>query len=332
MTYLYFVSIFALSTCGGLFATGVVLKYLHKKAILDHPNERSSHSTPTPRGGGIAIVAIALSAMAIVATIFKNNELILWPVIFSTLLLASLSWVDDLRSLGPGIRFLTQTCAVGLTLFFMPAPEFGYLGGFLPIAIEKILLGLAWVWFINLFNFMDGIDGISGVEIITITLGVVIVSTLYTLSPQLQFISLALGGASLGFLKWNWHKAKIFMGDVGSIPIGYLLGWMLIHLAGEGFVFVALILPLYHLSDATITLLKRAFRKEKIWQAHREHFYQQATQAGIAHNRVVLSITALNIALLGLALYSITNGLVAFFLGLLATFSLLYFFATRKKQ
>lgn len=279
-------------------ATSMTLKYLRKKAILDHPNERSSHSTPTPRGGGIGLLAAIIPALILI-NIFSDATLAaFWVVLASTLALALLSWLDDLHTLGAGIRFLLQFLAVGISLYVMPNPEGGYLGGVLPIWIEKCLLGIGWVWFINLFNFMDGIDGISGVEIATIALGISLIAYLNSLDFKYVQSGLVFCAAAIGFLRWNWHKAQIFMGDVGSVPIGFMLGWLLILLAGEGFIIAALILPLYYLADATITLLKRAKRGEKIWQAHREHYYQKATQSGLSHDQVALRILFLNILLI----------------------------------
>jgi len=114
--------------------------------------------------------------------------------------------------------------------------------------------------------------------------------------------ALAVAAATAGFLAWNWHPAKIFLGDIGSVGLGYLLAWLLLALAAMGEWEAALILPLYYLADATITLLRRLARKEKVWQAHREHYYQQAVQNGRSHARVSAAVATTNLALVALAL------------------------------
>ena len=147
-------------------------------------------------------------------------------------------------------------------------------------------IGLGWVWFINLFNFMDGIDGISGVECLGIGLGVAVIAALDGVPSGHGSLGICLAAAAAGFLIWNWHPAKVFMGDVGSVPLGFLIGWLLLDMAAAGAWAPAVILPAYYLADATITLLRRLLRGAAPWQAHRDHFYQQATQAGRSHARV----------------------------------------------
>jgi len=286
-----------------LSGTGGVIRLLRARAILDYPNERSSHSTPTPKGGGIAVIGwIAIAWVAIA-----------WPtpmagdataIIVAALGLAVLSWIDDLRGLNPVWRLLAQVIAVTfvLSLSWDPStPENGYFGGLLPGAWDILAAGLAWVWFINLFNFMDGIDGIAGVETAAIGIGVALVAAMAGLAPLFGPFGIAVAASALGFLWWNWHPAKIFLGDVGSVPLGFLLGWLLLELAAAGQWAPAIILPLYYLADATLTLMRRGLRGEKIWQAHREHFYQHAVAHGLKHAEVVRYILFANVALMACA-------------------------------
>jgi UDP-N-acetylmuramyl pentapeptide phosphotransferase/UDP-N-acetylglucosamine-1-phosphate transferase len=161
---------------------------------------------------------------------------------------------------------------------------------------------LGWTWFINLYNFMDGIDGLTGVETISIATGLCLVMTWAGIdAPYVDFLTLALTGACLGFLVHNWHPARIFLGDIGSVPLGYVVGFCLLSLAVKGHLAAALILPLYYLFDSGITITRRALRGEKIWQAHREHFYQHAAQGTGRHDRVVLWIALANATLVAAA-------------------------------
>lgn len=333
MTFFQFITLFISVGLISMSATGIILKYLHKKEILDHPNQRSSHSTPTPRGGGIGILIAIIPAIALVNFTSDAPLVGTIPVLCFALLLAGLSWVDDLRTLGPGIRFFCQILSVMMTLYFLPSPTDGYLGGVAPLWLEKVILAFGWIWFINLFNFMDGIDGITGVEVISISSGVVLISLFSSLSTEYTQTGLILAAAALGFLKWNWHKAKVFMGDVGSVPLGFILGWVLILLIAEGFLIASMLVALYYLCDASLTLFKRALRKEKIWLPHREHYYQLATQAGLSHGQTVIRIAFVNMGLLFCAWMSLSGfSLIALCFGFCLVACLLYHFATYKKE
>ncbi|MBF0268021.1 MAG: glycosyltransferase family 4 protein [Alphaproteobacteria bacterium] len=289
-------------------------RWLIRKAILDLPNERSSHSVPTPRGGGLAVMAVVLAVWSMLGLQLGAPQE-LWIVIPAALLLMGLSWIDDRKGLSPLIRLAVQAVAVGIGLLALPAGPVFQDG--LPWWLDRTLAGLAWLWFVNLFNFMDGIDGISGVETIAIGTGVALLVEMCALHPDLYDLALVLVAVALGFLVWNWHPAKIFLGDVGSVPLGFLLGWLLLTLAALGLWAPALLLPAYYLADATITLFKRALRREKIWQAHRSHFYQQAVQAGNSHARVASWIGLANFLLIGLALLSLEKPVPALVAGLL---------------
>lgn len=281
--------------------TGLVLSYLKRNAIFDRPNERSSHTGLVPRGGGLAVVAVIAVAWAILAGL--QDWIATATVLAAAALLAGVSWVDDLRSLPPSIRLLAQVAAVLPPLLLMgaKAPIFQ---GLLPGGLDLALGGLLWIWFINLFNFMDGIDGITGVETACVGAGIALIAG-HAPQPGLDpMLAATAATAAIGFLWWNWHPAKVFLGDVGSVPLGFLLGWLLLNLASDGYWAAALILPLYYLADATITLGRRAARGEAVWEAHREHFYQRAVQAGRNHAAVSLGVGVCGLALVGLAALS----------------------------
>lgn len=284
----------------------IVTIWLRRRAILDHPNRRSSHARPVPRGGGIALLAALLVMIPVAAR--AGLPVPPLPIMAGFLILSAVSWRDDLRSLPASLRLAVQAVIVAAMLW--AAPELNILPGVGWVGWAGYpLTALLWLWFINLFNFMDGIDGIAGVEITAIGLGVVALAGFAEAggAPSAA-VSLAalLTGAALGFLVWNWHPARIFLGDVGSIPIGFALGWLLLALAQQGYWSAALILPAYYLADATVTLLRRAVRGARVWRAHREHFYQQAVQAGRSHGWVAGRIAGLNAALVVCALVAET--------------------------
>ena len=153
--------------------TGAVLRVLERRAILDHPNERSSHSVPTPRGGGLAVVAVILAAWTAIAA-FAGTLGTISPALIAAAALAAVSWVDDVRGLGPAPRLVAQAVAVAVGLVALPGagPVFQ---GIFPPALDALFAGLVWLWFVNLFNFMDGIDGISGVESVSVGAGLCLV-------------------------------------------------------------------------------------------------------------------------------------------------------------
>lgn len=274
-----------------------LLRLLRKKAILDHPNERSSHAVPTPKGAGLLLIPVVSVIWCVLSLVPGGID---FPsdvpeIALLAILLCGFSWIDDIRGLSALLRLVAHAISAGLGLWLLPNDTLVFQGLFPPV-LDQVLAVILWVWFINLFNFMDGIDGITGIESLIIGLGVALVGTG---APAL--LGLVIAAAALGFLKWNWHPAKIFMGDVGSVPIGFLLGWLLLDLAGQGHWAAALILPAYYLLDATVTLVRRGLKGEKVWQAHREHFYQQAVQRGLSHGTVSALVFLLGVMLIAFA-------------------------------
>lgn len=290
--------------------TRAVLHLLRRRNIVDNPNERSSHAAPTPRGGGIAVIAVLVGAWTILWATghgFAGGAMF-WLVIGGAAVLAAVSWVDDVRGGLPAApRFLIQMAAVAAGLFALPA-DGAILQGAVPLWADRLIAGLLWLWFINLFNFMDGIDGITGCKTGTIGIGIFVVGLTAGTAAPLALPGLAAAGVAVGFLVWNWAPAKVFLGDVGSVPLGHLLGWLLLMLAAMGHWDAALLLPAYYLADASLTLARRLARGEKPWQAHREHAYQVAVRAGRSHAEVSLMIAAVGIALAGLTLVGLGGG------------------------
>ena len=266
--------------------TRIATIVLRRRAILDTPNERSSHTVPTPRGGGWGLMVILLPAW-FWATMRADRltdpaELLL---MMGAVALMAVSWIDDRRTLGALPRFAVQIASVGLAMAFLPN-TLSLTGHLIPQFFDRLLAGLAWLWFVNLFNFMDGIDGITGGSAFAMGLGVTLIAILQGPYDLELFRGAMIAATALGFLVWNWQPAKVFMGDVGSVPLGYLLGYGLIRIAMDGRPAAALIVALYYLTDATITLIRRALKGERVWQAHRQHFYQRAVARGRTHAQV----------------------------------------------
>ncbi|MBC7905448.1 MAG: glycosyltransferase family 4 protein [Rhodospirillaceae bacterium] len=279
------------------FLTRAVRRELLRRDLLDVPNHRSSHTVPVPRGGGLAVIAVLLPAWAVISLLFPVPGHAL-AIVAGAVAVAVLSLMDDLKGLGAGRRLLIQAVAVGAGLFALP--EGSLTNGWLPLVVERILVFFAWLWFVNLYNFMDGIDGITGTQTIFLCLGLGVFAAVADQQGTV-LLSVAVAASVAGFLVLNWHPAKIFLGDVGSVTLGYLLGWLLLSLAIGGDWAAALIIPAYYLADATITLASRALRGEKLAQAHREHFYQKAAKGIGSHAKVVGVIAVGNAAFLAIA-------------------------------
>jgi Fuc2NAc and GlcNAc transferase len=263
--------------------------------MIDIPNERSSHVSPTPRGGGLAIVITWYIGITILFY-FNIIERNLYYALLCGLLLAFISLMDDLINLKPIIRLIVQVLTAGGALFFLKGINSVHIGGFyfdynivlLPIAIIGI------VWFINLYNFLDGIDGYASIEAIMVAIG------LYLFTGNL--VLLILISSVIGFLFWNWPKAKIFMGDVGSTQLGFILIILGIyfHNSQQFTIIHWLILTSPFWFDATLTLFRRWRNKEKLSQAHKKHAYQRMVQAGFSHLKTDIYLIGINLILITL--------------------------------
>jgi UDP-N-acetylmuramyl pentapeptide phosphotransferase/UDP-N-acetylglucosamine-1-phosphate transferase len=302
MTAINSLPLLATIALAALLCAGIIwaIKPLLQRYALARPNARSSHRIPTPQGGGIAVIAAALSAAAAGAGLM--NFTVPAAVFAATLFIALVGFADDIKSIPVLPRLLLQAAAVGAVVFTAPAGL--RIVPAIPIEIERGLLLLAGLWFVNLVNFMDGLDLMTVAEIVPVTAAMALLGLSGEFPASATIVAAALCGAMIGFAPFNRPVAKIFLGDVGSLPIGLLLGWCLLQLAWHQQLIAALLLPSYYLADATITLLCRIARREPFWAAHRKHFYQRATDNGSTVSRVVGEVLALNIALAGLAIIS----------------------------
>lgn len=284
-----------------MFLTNLVRRYALSRSLLDMPNDRSSHSVPTPRGGGLAIaVTLALGA-ALLAFFGILSRDAAWAFLGGGALVAGVGWLDDHRHVPPGWRALAHVCAAVWALYWLGGlPQVDVGGHSWHLGWPGSLLALfGMVWLINLYNFMDGIDGIAGVEAVTAGLGGAVLLA-WGGAPGLAMMSALLAAACGGFLRWNWSPAKIFMGDIGSGLLGYCFA--VLALAGENSgslpVLVWLLLLGVFMMDATFTLMRRVMRGERWYTAHRGHAYQRLVQLGYPHYRVSLGVAGLNLLLL----------------------------------
>lgn len=259
-----------------------VRAYSLRTRLLDVPGERSSHSLPTPRGGGAAFVPVILLCGIY---LYYSGEI---PLSLLAALLggggavACIGWLDDRRGLSARLRFAVHCLAALWALLWVGAP-----GGLFPGAGYAFFF-LAIVWILNLYNFMDGIDGIAAGEAVVVGFcGAVLCG------GTAGALCLPVAGASLGFLYWNWPRAKIFMGDVGSGFLGFAFALAWVADAGEGFFVLPILLGCF-LVDATLTLAWRVFRREKWWKAHRLHVYQTYA-AAYGHRAVTLAYMAITL-------------------------------------
>jgi UDP-GlcNAc:undecaprenyl-phosphate/decaprenyl-phosphate GlcNAc-1-phosphate transferase len=259
---------------------------------LDEPNARSLHQRPVPRTGGIAVLAGAAVSLAF-------GAFSLWPPLVLALALGALSFLDDLYGLPPTARLLAHVGAAGAFLWYVLWPIY---------VVELVVLTLAVAWITNLYNFMDGSDGLAG-GMSVIGFGTYALAAKLDGDSALAVLCVAFAGASAGFLVYNFHPARIFLGDIGSIPLGFLaaslgvVGWRndLWPLWFPVLVFGPFI------GDATVTLVRRLIRGERLSQAHRDHYYQRMVRAGLGHRGTACIGYMAMLVCAGAALYGRTQ-------------------------
>jgi Fuc2NAc and GlcNAc transferase len=283
-------------------ATGQVRRFALARSVLDVPNERSSHSAPTPRGGGLAIVIVVLAGILVGALAGWIGTGIALALVPSGLAVAGVSWLDDRRGLPAWLRFLVHvSAAVWVVYCFGPVKSFeiGLVISLGPLA--SIVTVLAIVWTANLFNFMDGIDGLAASEAATVGF---VAMLLFWRAGDVEPLWLAalIVVAAAGFLPWNWHPARVFMGDVGSVFLGFMLASLGVLAGNRGDVPAVgwLVLLGVFFVDATLTLFRRMVRRERWFAPHKSHAYQRAVQAGVSHRQVTAAVIVVNAVLASL--------------------------------
>ena len=283
---------------GSWVGVALVRRYALQR-LLDLPNERSSHSRPTPRGGGLALTLAHLLGLGVATQLGLLGPAVTITLLVGGVLVAVVGFLDDHGHVPASLRLLCHFVALSWAAWWLgglPPVDFGW--GAVDLGwIGTAFMVLYWAWFLNLFNFMDGIDGIAGAQALSMasTASLLLWLGAGTVGAALPF--LLLGAATAGFLVWNWPPAKIFMGDVGSGYLGFSLGTLAIWTVVEGWlsVWVWLILAGAFFADATTTLLVRARAGETLTEAHRSHAYQRLSRYWGSHLRVTLALVALNL-------------------------------------
>lgn len=276
----------------------MLLRYALSEKLLDIPNNRSSHSVPTPRGGGMAIVVTFYMGLLLLTRLVQLELSMLVGLIGAGALVAAVGFIDDHRHIAAPWRLLTHFIAAGWILF--------WLGGLPPLIsgltmvmtlLGYLLAAFYLVWLLNLYNFMDGIDGIASIEAMTVCLGGVVLYWLVDPSGVTWMEPALLFAAVAGFLIWNFPRAKIFMGDVGSGFLGLMIGAFSVQAAWvEPMLFWGwLILLGGFVVDATVTLIRRILHGEPFYNAHSSHAYQNVSRKYQSHVLVSLAFGAVNL-------------------------------------
>jgi Fuc2NAc and GlcNAc transferase len=280
-------------------ATGVVRKFALLHGVIDVPNERSSHNAPTPRGGGLAIAVTSTIALAILTWLGVTRIELLFALGGGGIAVAAVGFLDDQRPVPVRFRLAVHLGAALWALF--------WLDGLPPLRLGQQLITFGWsgyvlgmlgiVWVLNLFNFMDGIDGLAATEAVFVAWGGTLLAIVAGMSTGVPAIATAFGAACCGFALWNWPPAKIFMGDVGSGYLGYMIAVLAVAAAGENPVALLVwwILGAVFFVDATATLIRRLARGERVHAAHRSHAYQWLARRWGSHRSVTVVVLFINL-------------------------------------
>jgi UDP-GlcNAc:undecaprenyl-phosphate GlcNAc-1-phosphate transferase len=259
----------------------VALMQRARRLPMDHPNARSLHVTPTPRVGGLGIMA----GLLVASVLIQPHGL--WPFLLGALALTAISLLDDFKNLPVSLRLLAHV-AVAIGCLSMLS---GLRGG------DLLLATLVIVWMTNLYNFMDGADGLAG-GMAVIGFGALAMAAGWAGAPELALLCAAIAAAALAFLRFNFPPATLFMGDAGSIPLGFMAAALAVYgvLQNTWPVLFPVMVFSPFILDASVTLIKRGLRGEKIWRAHREHYYQRLVRMGWSHRQLALAAYALMLA------------------------------------
>lgn len=285
-----------------LYASTIIL--CRRFGLLDIPDKRKRHSAPVPIGGGAGFIITLIVSVILLYFLLDSYDFLLNVVVALGAFLAIISFIDDIRDLGITIRLLCHSAAAFITTFLlldyylcMPQNDSYVLSAYNNMShwIMLTLIAFFITGFLNIYNFMDGIDGLTGVQTIHIFGNCALLLAINQAFNAYFYTAIIICVISISFLVFNWHPARLFIGDSGSIPIGFFAAFYLVMLAFSGYVLSALLIPLYYFLDGGVTLLSRIIRGDKFWLPHQTHFFQKAMKHHQKHSIIVMKIIIFNI-------------------------------------
>lgn len=317
------------------FSIKPLITYLNKKNILDVPQKRSNHRRPTPKGAGLIIIPTIIVSIVffIKLDLIKSDPWLILSLLTIVFFITSI--IDDILNLPSSPRLLIHSLCVLIAITSLENDIVDFVSGYnsqLKLGINnesltlifKCFLFLYWLWLVNLFNFMDGMDGITASQTFTFSAGIVLLSIYGSLPSQYSYIGLIIFSSFVGFLFWNMPPAKIFLGDSGSIPLGFLISSIIIiNLINQQNFVPSIILILYYFLDSTLTLIIRIIKRKNVFEAHSEHFYQKKIRSGNNHLKVLKKINIVNISLLIFSLLYVKYKILSLVLSFTLVFILL---------
>lgn len=299
--------LFCAVVVSSLISTYMLIKVMPRFGIIDVPSARRAHAKPTPRGGGLSFVIIFSLALPVFEYFLKGSCFWSTQLLQVLLPLSIISFLDDVSHVMIPIRLLVHAICACFAVMYLVHPN-NILHYEIPDWLDLVIGTFALITFLNVYNFLDGIDGITVSESIHLSITILLLCILrYDIIPNVDFImaiAIIVFGWSVGFIFFNWQPAKIFLGDVGSVSLGFLLGICLLMVASASarLFMSCVIASLYYIADGGMTILIRLVKGERIWEPHLKHFFQKAVRRGKSHQYVVVSITRCNILLMLFAL------------------------------
>jgi UDP-N-acetylmuramyl pentapeptide phosphotransferase/UDP-N-acetylglucosamine-1-phosphate transferase len=326
------------------YALKKIIPFLKDKSFVDKPSSRGNHKELIPKGGGIIIIPCLIISILLYSHLETPITNKWYIFLVSILLLFVVSLIDDVKNLSAKIRLSVHFFCVLLSIYFLKPDIIFFINNHNLLILEKIdinilffflslMIVMIWLWIINLFNFMDGMDGLITTQMIFLSFLTNFLALFSLINEQFQFLSLVVLSLFLAFIKYNRPKAQIFLGDSGSIPCGYIAGFILIDSFLSLGPFISfLIIILYFLLDSSITLIKRIYKKENLFVAHSDHFYQRMLRKGYSHEEVLKKISILWIILLFLSILALKAQYIALLLAILSTSIILLYFKIKSKN
>ena len=311
---------------------------------MDMPKKRSNHLIPKPKGAGLIIIPTIIVSIVFFIYFDLINSKPWLLICLLTFILWVTSIFDDFYNLPSTPRLIVQgLCVLGAIQFLsteitdlvqiiINISNLGISQQFL-IFFLKLLIFFYWLWLINLFNFMDGMDGITGFQVCTFSMGIIILSIFGSLPNETGYVGIILFSSFLGFLFWNKPPAKIFLGDSGSIPIGFLISSIIVlSLVKQQNFIPTMILILFHFIDSTLTICIRALKRKNVFEAHSDHFYQKKIRSGSSHQKVLEKINIVNIALIVFSILYLYLGAFSLVFSVLLVFKLLHWLNSKNEK